>query len=370
MTSPSSSPHWLPDSRIMVAQLASGILEYARRTASGEAFRLPYPANLQLALDRLTLLAWHQEVSAPGSVMELLVLTQKPFREWGIRLPDADVDTDETLLAYGRPTVVCEELGRLRGDVEGELRENALMGAVLDRARAADAPSSYVAFRELLIRKPAITALDLDVRLAEPELALLAGEARQAYVEAPPEAAADGMVRTCGGCGGLLLPLDDDRTWACEDESCPAPGKAGEEHPASEGVRWLRRELRTFVTGPGRAELRIADAVAGRGVPVRLWPDFDTCDLSVFHERPWMVDVKAWRNPIRLARQLRDRLFTVPPEVERAFVVIGREQVKAHPRYVERLRKACPEVRPGRRVVAVSEAEFLRLVNQRVKAAA
>jgi hypothetical protein len=371
MTGPAPQPpSWLPEQQIVLAQLASGILEYAQHSASGEAFRLPYPANLQAALDRLTLLAWHQGTSAPASVVELLQLAQEAFGDWKIALPEADVDPDESLLSYGRPTATCEELGSFRGDVEGEIRENALIRAVMDKARAASAPGSYVAFRELLIRRPAITALELDACLAEPDLALLADEVRRAYLPVPPEAIADGLVRTCGGCNGLRLPLDDDRTWACEDETCPAPGASGPDHAASEGVWWLRRELRTFITGPGRAELRIADAVAGMGVAVALWPDFDASDLSAFEERPWVADIKAWRNPVRLARRLRERLFVPPTQAEKAFVVIGGEQVRAHPRYVERLRKACPRVRPGQRVVAVSEAEFLRAVNRRVEAEA
>ncbi|GLY21628.1 hypothetical protein [Micromonospora sp. NBRC 101691] len=370
MTGSPAAPSWLPDPQIAVAQLASGILEYAQQTASGDAFRLPYPANLQLALDRLTLLAWHQDATAPASVMELLQLAQEPFGDWKIDLTGADADPDESLLIYGRPTAACEELGSLRGDVEGEIRENALLRAVMDKARAAQAPHSYVAFRELLIRQPAIAAIELDARLADPDLALLANEVRQAYVEAPPEAMADGVIRTCRGCGGLRLPMDDDRTWFCEDETCPAPGTAGADHPASEGVWWLRRELRTFITAPGRAELRIADAIGKLGVPVALWPDFDACDISVFEERPWVADVKAWRSPVRLARRLRERLFTVPSEAERAYVVIGREQVTAHPRYVARLRKACPQVRPGQRIVAVSEAEFITAVKRRVEAEA
>ncbi|GAA3450548.1 hypothetical protein [Dactylosporangium matsuzakiense] len=363
-------PSWLPKQQIVVAQLASGILEYAQHAAAGGSFRLPYPANLQLALDRLTLLAWQQDAPAPTSVVDLLQLAEQPFDDWKISLADADVDPDESLLAYGRPTVTCEELGSLRGDVEGEIRENALMRAVMDKARAADAPQSYVAFRKLLIRHPAIAALDLDSRLAEPDLALLAGEVRDAYLPAPPQAIADGVVRTCAGCNGLRLPLDDDRSWVCEDETCPAPGTAGVDHPAGEGVWWLRRELRTFITAPGRAELRIADELSRLGVPVRLWPDFDACDVAVFGERPWIADVKAWRNPIRLARRLRERLFTVPAEAEKAFIVIGQEQVRAHPRYLDRLRKACPQVRPGQRVVAVSEAEFVRAVRKRMEAAA
>lgn len=363
-------PSWLPNQQIVVAQLASGILEYAQQTSGGGSFRLPYPPNLQLALDRLTLLAWHQGAPAPTGVVDLLQLAEQPFGDWKISLADADVDPDESLLTYGRPTVACEELGSLRGDVEGEIRENALMRTVMDKTRAANAPRSYVAFRELLIRHPAITALDLDSRLAAPDLALLASEVRDAYVPAPPEAIADGVVRTCGGCNGLRLPLDDDRSWVCEDETCPAPGTAGADHPAVEGVWWLRRELRTFVTAPGRAELRIADALLGLGVPAQLWPDFDACDIAVFDEQPWVADVKAWRNPIRLARRLRERLFTVPAEAEKAFIVIGQEQVKAHPRYLDRLRKACPRVRPGQRVVAVSEAEFVRAVRKRTEAAA
>ncbi|BCY13182.1 hypothetical protein L3i22_082700 [Actinoplanes sp. L3-i22] len=356
-----------PSERIVVAQLASGILEYGNAVTAGAAARLPYPGNLQLALDRLTLIAWRQGVGPPGSVVELLQLASRPFGDWEIRLPDADVDPEESLLAYGKPTATCEELGTLRGDVEGEMRENALLRAVMDKTRAAGAPDSYVAFRRLLIERPAITALELDTKLADPALAIVAAELRQAYPEVPPEAKADGIVRTCAGCNGLRLPLDDDRTFVCEDESCPAPGTPGRSHPAAEGVHWLRRELRTFITGPGRAELRIAEAVAAMGVPAQLWPDFDSCDVTVFADRPWVADVKAWRNPTRLGRSLREKLFTVPPDAERAFIVIGREQVKAHPRYIALLCRACPDVKPGKRVVAVSEKQFLDYVRERAE---
>jgi hypothetical protein len=368
MTTAVQAPSWLPDVRITLAQLASGILEYAEGFTGGTPFRLPYPANLQLALDRLTLLTWHQGVPPPGSVVELLQLAHTPFAEWSLVLTDADVGPEESLLAYGRPTVTCEELGKLRGDVEAELRENALMHGVLDKSQAHDAPESYVAFRKLLISKPAITAFDLDARLADPHLALLAEEVRQAYADAPPEAIADGIVRTCEGCHGLRLPLDDDRTWACVDDSCPDPSRAGPNHRAADGVQWLRRELRTFIAGPGRAELRIAEAVSELGVTVRLWPDFDAYDLSAFDQKPWVADVKAWRSPTRLARRLRQGLFAVPDDADRAFIVIAREQVRAHPGYLDRLQRACPAVGRGQRIVAVSEDQFLNAVSRRAEA--
>ncbi|GAA2560638.1 hypothetical protein GCM10010210_38790 [Pseudonocardia hydrocarbonoxydans] len=348
-----------------MAQLASGIAEFAEQVDSGAPFRLPYPVNLQAAFDQLTLLAWHQGVAPPGSVVELLQLAEVPFGEWAIALPDAYVDPEESLLVHGRLGTICEELGSLRGDVAGEMRENFLIRVVIDKCRAADAPDSYVAFRQLLIERPAITALDLDTALTRPELAPLSDELRSAYVPAPPEAISDGVVRTCAGCGGLRLPLEDDRTWACEDPSCPDPGIPGPDHPAVEGVLWLRHELRTFITAPGRAELRIAERIRALRVPVVLWPGIDSHDLCVFDERPWVADVKAWRHPARLAAHLRRKLFTAPPDAERAYVVIAAEQVKAYPGYVGRLRRECPAVRPGQRIVAVGEAEFLRAVGRR-----
>jgi hypothetical protein len=357
---------WVPDGNIAVHLFASGIIEHFDAAQAPEPFRLPYPASLQMALDRLTLLCWRQTVAPPSGVVELLSWASAPFGDWKLDLAGVDVDPDESLVRYGRPSTTCEELGTLRGDIEGEIRENALIRAVMDKARAANAPQSYVAFRRLLIEQPAITALALDEKLTLPELAILADEVRQAYIEAPPEATADGIVRTCAGCHGLRLPLDDDRTWYCDDPTCPAPAKPGPDHPAAEGMWWLRRELRTYIVTPGRAELRIADMIGSTGVPVQLWPDYDACDLAVFDDRPWAADVKAWRNPNRLARHLKARRFTVPADAERAFIVIAREQLKGQPDYLKRLHKACPEVRPGQPIVAVSEADFLGHIQRRL----
>lgn len=357
---------WLPDGNVAVHLLANGIIEYFDAVQSPQPFRLPYPASLQMALDKLTLVCWRQAVAPPSGVVELLEWAATPFDDWKVELSEVDVDPDESLVRYGRPSTTCEELGTLRGDIEGEVRENALVRAVMDKSQAANCPEAYVAFRRLLIEQPAITALALDGQLAVPELAILADEVRQAYTEAPPEAIADGIVRTCGGCRGLRLPLDDGRTWFCEDATCPAPGTPGPDHPAAEGMCWLRRELRAFIVAPGRAELRIAHAIEGMGGPVRLWPDYDACDLSVFDDRPWVADVKAWRNPARLARRLRARRFAVPANAEKAFIVIAGEQLKGQPDYIKLLHKACPEVRPGQQIVAVSEADFLRQVERRL----
>lgn len=354
-------PAWVPAPDVVLAQLASGLIEYAESDTRAAVFRLPYPATLQRALDRLTLLAWHQNERPPSSVVELVQWAGRPFADWPMSIPDAQIDPEESLLAFGRPTGTCLELGSLRGDVEGELRENLLIGQVLDKTRAAGSPVSYVAFRRLLIERPVLTALELDTRLATAELSPLADQLRQAYAQTPPEAAADGVIRTCAGCAGLLLPWDD-RAWVCVDTTCPEPGRPGPTYPAADGTLWLRRELRTFITGPGRAELRIAKKVQALGAAVELWPDFDAWDLSVFTGDAWVADVKAWRNPTRLGHALARQSLSVPPGARGAFIVIAREQLQGQQRYLDRLRAACPQVRRGQRIEAITEREFLKRV--------
>jgi hypothetical protein len=360
-------PSWVPDGQILLAQLATGVREYVDVMRSPQPFALPYPPNLQIALNKLTLSCWHQGARPPSGVIELLGWAEQPFGTWDVSLPLVDVDPDEALLTFGAPTQACEELGALRGDVEGEIRENRLIGAVMDKARAQNAPGSYTAFRRLLIEQPSMTSLELDLHLSRPELALASAEIRDAYLSAPPEAIADGVARTCAGCRGLRLTVDGGREWRCVDASCPEPGRPGPDYPASEGVVWLRKELRTFVVAPGRAELRIAAALHDEGIPVELWPDYDAADLSVFTDDPWVVDVKAWRNPARLASKLRARPFSPPPSAQRAFIVIAQEQVDQAQRYVERLRAACPDLRRSGRVEAVSERRFLQLARQRTR---
>lgn len=367
MTAEPQELSWQPDAEILLAELASGVLDYVEVMRSPQQFALPYPPNLQAALNKLTLLCWEQGVRPPSGVVELLTWAVRPFDDWPVSLPLVDADADEALLAFGAPTPTCEELGALRGDVEAEIRENRLIRAVQDKARSQGAPDSYTAFRRLLIEHPSMTSLELDTCLIRPELALLSDELREAYPPVPPEAVADGVVRTCAGCRGLRLTLDDGGEWHCVDPSCPAPATSGPDHPASEGVVWLRKELRTFVVAPGRVELRIATALDKRGVAFELWPDYDSADLSVFTGDPWVVDVKAWRNPARLAAHLRSRPFSAPSSAARAFIVIAQEQVDQVQRYIDRLRRGCPALGRGGPVQALSERAFLQKVEKRVR---
>lgn len=75
-----------------------------------------------------------------------------------------------------------------------------------------------------------------------------------------------------------VLGLKEGRR-RCQEWDCPDPSTEARRLPAAEGVVWVSGELRTFVSGPGRVELRIARKLERAGLRVALWPNFDaaTC---------------------------------------------------------------------------------------------
>src|SRR4051794_21678101 len=98
IATPRQEPTWVPDGGILLAQLAAGINDYVEVTRSQEPFALPYPANLQTALNKLTLLCWRHEVTPPSGVVGLLEWAERPFLDWPVSLAPHDVDPDESLL--------------------------------------------------------------------------------------------------------------------------------------------------------------------------------------------------------------------------------------------------------------------------------
>lgn len=102
------------------------------------------------------------------------------------------------------------------------------------------------------------------------------------------------------------------------------PGR-GEEMPQLEGAGWAAGEARGFPIGgdflavsrpvwryivlPGQMETALRDAVAGPGVDVAMYPEYDAYDLKILAGPPcvareWRVDAKAWSSPDALADAL------------------------------------------------------------------
>ncbi|GAA5117989.1 hypothetical protein GCM10025762_33970 [Haloechinothrix salitolerans] len=354
---------------VVISLVASGLVELSQILERQGAFPVPYPAALQRALDRLTAMGVIAGAEVPRSVMDLAAWAHRPFVQWPFRPAVEGLNDDESLLMDGKPTKACLEWAVVSGDVEGEIRERLLIHGVLDVCKANDDPDAYVRFRRLLVEKPAMSERDLLVTMAQPEFAILAQHLRGAYRAAPAEALATGEAVVCGGCGHLWT-LQADGVRRCSEWDCPAPTTIKKRLPASEGVVWLSRELRMFVSGPGRAELRIAKTLERAGVTAQLWPDFDACDVLPV-EVPWAADVKSWTNPVRLAWRLTERPFVLPRGAERGFIVIAKEQTTGRPEYLRALRNHCTWLKGQSRIEAVSEKTFIdRVVREFRKAQA
>jgi hypothetical protein len=355
---PTESSPWPEEwSAVVIGLVASGLVELSNRLDSRGAFPVPYPVALQRGLDRLTAMAIVARAVPPSSVMDLAAWAHRPFAEWPFR-PDAEgLEGDEALLVSGKPSKACLELAVVSGDVEGEIRERLLIFGVLDVCKANNDPDAYVRFRRLLVEKPAMSERDLMLTMAKPGFTVLAQHLRSAYREAPAEALTDGEAVLCGGCGHLWT-VQADGVRRCGEWDCPAPTTIDERLPAAEGVVWLSRELRMFVSGPGRAELRIATALERAGLTVNLWPDFDACDVSPV-EVPWAADVKSWTNPVRLAWRLTERPFLLPRDAERGFIVIAKEQTTGRPEYLRALRNHCTWLKNQYRIEVVSEKTYV-----------
>lgn len=154
----------------------------------------------------------------------------------------------------------------------------------------------------------------------------------------------------------------------CAESDCTKATLPGRTFPAAEGVRWAGREIRTWICAPGRAELRIRDRLAADGVDAGLWPDFDGADLEVTFPdgRRWWADVKTWASPVQLALRLKRRPFLPGDDVERAFIVVGKDQVAGRREYMQTLRNRNPALKSGP-VRAVTESAFVSMVLRRQK---
>jgi len=350
---------------VAMRMLASGIVQLAEQLRSESTVRIPYPVPLQRALDRISAMSLAVRATPPRSAMELLEWASRPFGQWPLRLRVEGMDAGEVLVAHGEPSKACLEWAVFSGDVEAEVREQRLLKAVLDKCRAHDRPDAYVAFRLLLVQRPAMSERDLTLQLARPELALTANEVRAAYRPAPPETTLGGYAAVCGGCRNLRM-VDGRGRRVCREWDCPDPVSEAERLPAAEGVVWLSRELRMFIAGPGRAELRIVRALEDKGIRVGLWPDFDACDVLP-EGLAWPADVKSWGNPVRLARRLTERPFRPPPGSERGFVVIAKEQTSGRPDYVRTVVRRCQWLRESKHIAVVTEQTYVNRVVARLR---
>jgi hypothetical protein len=346
---------------VVVRLLVSGLSDLAERCAEGDPIRLPYPASLQRALDRLVARCLVEKQEPPQSMVDLIRWCSRPVGQWPLRLNVDGLDPGIRFLAGGYPSRECDEWDVSAADVEGEFRQNKLIYEVLDICRGSAREDVYVAFRKLLIDKPAMTEQERALELGRPEFVLVSHQVQRAYQPAPPEALIGGVALVCRGCGNLLLPAEDGKR-ACVEPDCTEPAETATVVPADAGVLWVGREIRVWVCAPGRPELRMWRRLEDKGLNVDLWPGFDAADLRIRFSPTdvWYADVKTWSSPAGLARRLRRKPFLPPDDASGAFIVIGREQTAGRRGYLNELVNRTPALSgSSRKLTAIGERDFI-----------
>lgn len=354
----------LIEDRIVLQQLAVGLTEMYERVTSGVNGVLPYPANLQAALDQISLRAMIRGTAAPSSVVDLLAWAEEPLGSWPTPLVDPDSEeAEEALLWFGELTPASDELAVLQhGDVVADARESATITAVRDKARVKGMPEAYVAYRRFVIEHPVVDQFELAMVSADRVLNPVADLVRSSYEAVRPEWVRNGVVETCGACGNVLHIVTGERRRACLSVLCKRQSRGGKQHEP-DSVQVVRRDLQRYVGGPGRSEVRLHRRLSDAGVSSELWPDFDAYDLRAFDADPWAVDVKAWVNPVRLAQHLNGRPPRKPEGAGRMFIVIADELATGG--YIGSVQGWRDPAWSG--VTVISESSFVELATVRLK---
>ncbi|MEV7185568.1 hypothetical protein [Kitasatospora sp. NPDC093102] len=313
-----------------------------------DGFCLPYPAEAQRALNRTVLTCLLQGAEPPTSIPELLHWCRyRPVSDWPIDLPADAVGSKDLLLDpdSGRPTELCHEWADRAADSAVHQRDREIIRTALRLCRECGEEDAYTEFRRLLVNRPVLTSVGFfevtNDHVLDPVRELI----RRIYLPVPASHLRAGAYATCARCLTLLLPVQDG-SWWCERDHCrrQGPSPVGDLWPADDvgELLQLERPLRQFVTGPGRAETDLEQALTGLGLRVRMWPGFDAYDLHVTFPdgRVWAVDVKDWTHPAFLGRTARP----VPPEppYDEAFWVVPGYRVDDRPDYLDVYRRHRP----------------------------
>lgn len=356
----------------LLSWLSRGLLAVSDLYHSNEMIPYPLPDPLPRVFHHLAVRQMWKKKHFPTTLLELWAWAHQPLVKLGLELPPG-VDPAKPLLENGLPTAQCEDLAELAGKETSPAAQysSKLMNEVMDLCQTLNAPHTYVAFRQLLITSPVLTAAELERCLCDNGLGSLAQQVKKAYLMAPHFAARQGYLETCPRCNNLLMPTSTQQ-WVCVDAFCrhrqTGYQKAAKRFPVEKNVLWLHPGLRRYVAVPGQTEVRLWKRLCRMQIEVELWPDFDAYDLRlVFQDgEVWAVDVKDWGNPVALAREINNqRGMRQFPHWNRAFWVFPDHRRMQRPDYMELFKNNCEYL--SATVSAVFEKEFLNLADKKLR---
>lgn len=346
--SPSSSLlDEMPVPDVILPLLASGLTQLTNQVSGGRPLQAPYPPSWQRGLNILAVECLLRQVEPPKHTPEAVDWCYRPVNTWPVRFSSQFRFLESPLLENEQPTDFCRELaqGLPEGEAELEISER-LMGHIRRVAELRRDQEAYVAVRQYLIEHPVVSLEELLRESFEPALGAFGGELLEMYEPVPQSGIEDGQVLLCGHCGWTLVRREG--RLQCGDDRCRVLTanftRNTRIRPASPELHLhrARRAIRRYVVGAGVYEIAAANGIRAAGVPVELWPYYDRYDLRITFSdgHTWAVDIKDWRFPHLLARQLRPLANEGSYAWTRAFYAIPDDRVKDNPNYLTFLRNA------------------------------
>ncbi|MFD0885056.1 hypothetical protein ACFQ08_10910 [Streptosporangium algeriense] len=338
---PPSLTDWSTHSGVtLLHTIATAVARLAGHTDL-ESFTLPYPAEAQRALDRTVLACLLRGAQPPASLPDLLLWCRtRPIEDWPLDLPQDAFGPDDFLVDpdSATPTQLCHEWWIRARDSAAEQYDRLAIHSAIRLCTESEAPESYTAFRRLLVERPVLTGNDMFEVATDLALEPIRELIGQIYDRVPDGFRRAGEYVTCARCLTLLVPLTDGGWW-CERDRCRREGRppVGRRLRIDEvgALSQLKRPLREFVTGPGRAEIDLERELRALRLSVEMWPGFDAYDLRITFPDGWVwaVDVKDWAHPGLLGRSAT--AVRSEPFYDEACWVVPRHRVEARPDYLK-----------------------------------
>ncbi len=302
----------------LLVLLANGLVQIYDQSVRGIMLSSPYPKSLQQGMDKLA--AHQMEIGTfpITGLQDFLILAEQPLETWQLQFDEEIVNLGDQLMQHNIPTQFCLEWTHEQGPTARE--EEMFLNEVMAICKEAERPDTYTAFRNMLIRRPVLTTLELQQSKQDSTLRPVRDLLAKAYTPAPLSAAYDGVYRCCARCGNLLLRTEGNR-FECENERCSgSSSEINRTVDVESGVWWLANSLRRYVARPGLAEIELRDQLEDLEVSVEMWPNYDAYDLRIkVNDAVWAVDVKDWSNPFKLAQSVGSIHRT--PHWDKAFYV-------------------------------------------------
>lgn len=332
------------------------------------AFRLPYPASAQRALDQWVLRSLQEGAIPPASVPGMVEFCQqRPVVDWALNnLPESAFSERSLLLSeeHGLLTDLCHELALTVGVANPWAEISRVLDGAADLCRERRDVQAYAAFRRLLVETPvldneAVTSIAFRMDLGPLEVI-----PKELYAEVSGRWRQRGEARECAACRHLAVPLGPD-SWVCESDRCG--GMATERAWfADDGPLFqLNRVYRQFVSRPGQVLLELANRLAECGVDVVTWPGYGSYDIRiVFRDgHSWAVQLVDWSSPALAGAAAVPVVDS--PQADEAFRVVPARRLAADPHYVRTFAQFQPDQDT---VPLLSEAELLARVRHRFDA--